>query len=297
MPHFNASTASPPKSPTSSETSLSTTLGTVPGRSDGVRRSLLDASDESRTDLRQEGALLTQPDEVGKASELEKLKSEFELLRKVRAACTNGLGAELFSEAEKNQVLECAGGLDATGATSQALHLFDRAKRRGQRAVWGRVVDQGPVWILTRSDVRELQRCRTALFSETNLHNDILHIYATAKERQAHLPAEQVGDLPDRLEETKAIQVQEDPLYPCFPLHWVGPFVDVGTTSPLRSAVEFWSEYGGEEDAPLSVMVIDDIDDVKALVNLEVVQEAIKAQDDDRVNRDWLSRGRMGRWE
>lgn len=217
------------------------------------------------------------------------IQTSFEALRKAKSTFTNELSAGIFSDEEKDALELLGRALDETESGQRAIELLEHARVRSRRGVWGTAWEQpsdhGAKLVVTVSELEALALCRQALMNETDGLSSIVRLHAGASERQAETARESAG----------LIEINEDPHPRSFPQEWTLQLVHPGTTTPLCSGLQFWCEYGFDDgdDWPVSVLVIDDLDDIETLRRPGYIERALQKQDEDSEWRQAGSQVRM----
>lgn len=246
--------------------------------------------DESRLAI-EEGELCLRPsDDLPKAGAPKDIQHGFEVLRKARSVCNHHSELAELSEEERKELKAASKKLTHSEAVANAAKLFKHSQKRQDRDLWGCEKSRPISLIFTRSELQALAECRRAFLGETELIGRVLLLYELVHGRQRE---SKEANVEQPLKEVQAIEVHVDEVVQSYPL--VLELFPEGAlyTTPLHSILQFWSEFGDDEEESVLAMVIDDIDDIKSLVGLTEVQRAIEDNESDREIRNALSRQRM----
>ncbi|MET4577033.1 hypothetical protein [Ottowia thiooxydans] len=251
-------------------------------------------SSTPRVSINQGPSLSPSLSESGELSEIEELKSNFEVLRKMKCVFDNYAMVANFSWDEVMRLNGYAMELNDSQANTDVSELFSLATERYKREVWGDAFTNRHGLIFTRYELTVLRECRIKLMGETELLEGVSRIYGKLKDHLATSTEEAVRSF--KLVEKPPIEIRDESPAKNYPAQWLVKTSCISDSMSLAiSDVLFWMEYSAydRQKKQLCIVLVEDMDDTKALVALNNVRDSIKEQSVHRLERDRLARHRM----
>ncbi|MBH1965354.1 MAG: hypothetical protein I8H77_13510 [Comamonadaceae bacterium] len=214
------------------------------------------------------------------SSELEEIRRNFEIMRKVKIISSNENIVSQFSEEDLDEIGKQLRRLDNSEEVKQAVILNKIAIKRYKKSFASRDDIFRIGCVFTKAELEKLRQCQIGLLKDKESLEGLFRIYSNSSQAKSTSSS--------NLDTVLQIDIKNDLSDLNERLEWeLEPYSTGNPLTLLQSHIKFWVEYCGKDGGPtVPIIVLDDLEQGLPLTELREVQEAIWRHESDRGFRE-----------